>query len=596
MLRLAKRGHDAMIQSLATLARALGRHKTFYFLSLLGFGVLGSSVSIVSALMVSTILDALTEGTMNAVIALCIQFMLVIAVLCTLSPLFQYWYGKAVKTVMNSLRMRMFQHMERLPVTYYENTHSGNSLSRITNDLQTMERALSGEALTLIALLTSGIISAVIMFYLDWRFAAVMIVLGFVSTYVNTRYAGPLRKITAEIQEQSGLELEWLSNIVAGTQVSRTFQMVDRMNRKYKAATGRIAELSVQRAKMTAYLTGTNYLLLWINNGGAFIIGAFMLMNGQITIGSLLGVILLLENVTNLFRNLGMFWSNIQISLAGADRMFELLDVEPEPERYPSVPKGEAETAASSEGMIEMSNVSFAYRAGSKVIDRLHLHVGRGQLVALVGPSGGGKSTIMKLLLGFYSFSEGEIFIEGKRFSDYSLEEIRDKTAYVSQDPYLFEGTIESNIRYGRVDASEEALIRAARAAQAHDFIMEQPEGYNTLVGERGVRLSGGQKQRIAIARAILKNAPILLLDEATSALDTESELAVQQGLERLMEGKTTIAIAHRLSTIESADLIAVIDGGMIVEQGKHDELLAYGGVYRDLHQAQERSTDFVVS
>nr|WP_269846599.1 ABC transporter ATP-binding protein [Paenibacillus roseus] len=556
---------------------------------------MSSSVSIITALMISTILNALDGKDMNTVILLCLQFMLIIIALCTITPITQYWYGKSVKTVMNSIRLRVFRHMEKLPVTYYENNHSGDSLSRITNDLQTMENAYAGEAQTLVSLLANGTISAIIMFYLDWRFAIAMIALGFASTYVNTRYAKPMRKISAEIQEKSSVQLERLSNLVAGTQVSRTFQMVDGMNGKYQETTGMLAQLSMLRAKKNAYLTGTNYLLLWINNGGAFIIGAFMMFNGQISIGSLLGVILLLENVTNLFRNLGMFWSNVQTALAGADRVFELLAHDPESDRYPANVREEAASSATKDSMIELRDVSFAYQQGKNTLDRVNLLVGRGQVVALVGPSGGGKSTIMKLLLGFYPFAAGDIRVEGRSFADYTLEELREKMAYVSQEPYLFDGTIESNIRYGKMDATDEEVMEAARAAYAHDFIMEQPEGYETLVGERGVRLSGGQKQRIAIARAILKNAPILLLDEATSALDTDSEIAVQRGIERLMEGKTTIAIAHRLSTIEKADLIVVIDRGTIVEQGKHEELLAAGKVYSGLHQIQKQALDELI-
>ncbi|MGG4147687.1 ABC transporter ATP-binding protein, partial [Paenibacillus algorifonticola] len=508
-------------QQIARLARLLGRRKLSFSLSFLGFGLMSSSVSIITAMLVSTFLDAITEKNMDAVFTLTIQFMLIVVAMCMLMPLFQYWYGKTVKTIMNSMRLRVFHHMEKLPVSYYENSHSGDSLSRITNDLQTMENAFSGEALTLLSLMSTGIISAVLMFYLDWRFAVAMIFLGLLSTYVNSRYAKPFRTISTEIQEQSGVQMERLTNLVAGTQVSRTFQMVDGMNSKYKETTTRLADLFLLRAKKSAYLTSTNYFLLWINNGGAFIIGAFMLINGQVTIGSLLGVILLLENVTNLFRNLGVFWANLQSSLAGADRVFDLLDVAEEPERYASVSKEATVASLNENEMLDFKNVSFSYHKDENVLHRLNLQVDKGQLVAIVGPSGGGKSTIMKLLLGFYPFSEGEIRIAGKSFADYSLEELRDKMAYVSQDPYLFEGTIEQNIRFGKMDATAEEIVEAARAAYAHDFITEQTDGYSTAVGERGVRLSGGQKQRIAIARAILKNAPILLLDEATSALDS---------------------------------------------------------------------------
>lgn len=250
---LVKRGHSCLKKSnkqqIARLAQLLGRRKLSFILSFLGFGLMSSSVSIITAMLVSTFLDAITEKNMAAVMTLSIQFMLIVIAMCILTPLFQYWYGKTVKTIMNSMRLRVFHHMEKLPVTYYENSHSGDSLSRITNDLQTMENAFSGEALTLLSLMATGTISAVIMFYLDWRFAVAMIFLGMLSTYVNSRYAKPFRTIGTEIQEQSGVQLERLTNLVAGTQVSRTFQMVDGMNRKYKETTTRLANLFLLRAK-----------------------------------------------------------------------------------------------------------------------------------------------------------------------------------------------------------------------------------------------------------------------------------------------------------------------------------------------------------
>jgi ABC-type multidrug transport system fused ATPase/permease subunit len=222
-----------------------------------------------------------------------------------------------------------------------------------------------------------------------------------------------------------------------------------------------------------------------------------------------------------------------------------------------------------------------------EVLHEISLSADQGQVVALVGPSGGGKSTLIKLLLGFYPVRDGEIAIDGRQVEGYSLPQLRSMMAYVPQDAYLFDGTIEENIRYGRPDATRQEVVAAAQSANAHDFILEQPDGYDTPVGERGAKLSGGQRQRIAIARALIKDAPILLLDEATSALDSESEQQVQDALGVLMQGRTTIAIAHRLSTIENADTIYVIDGGKVVEQGRHEELLGRGGLYSRLHELQ---------
>lgn len=567
------------------------KHRKFpYMFGLLGCGFLDSGISVATALMIKFILDAIAEKSMSAITEVCIQFAAVMIVLCTVKPLFQYWFGRTVKKIMTDLRSQLFLHMTKLPISYYENSHSGDSISRMTNDLGVMERALSGNVRSVISLIVSGAGSAVIMFFLDWRFAIAMLVMGILSAYVNARFAKPLRMNSLAIQKNAGIQSERLSDLIAGTQVNKIYQMSDSILRKYWESNRELTKLSIARTKKSAYLNSTNYLLLWINNGGAFTLGTFMLINGQITIGNLLSIILLLENVTNLFRNLGGFWANLQFSLAGADRVFELLDAAEEPERYIAPSKENADVGATC--MIEFRGGSFAYGNQDRVLDGLNCKAEKGQLVALVGPSGGGKSTVMKLLLGFYPLEQGEIRIEGKRFSDHTLAEWREKMAYVSQDTYLFEGTIADNIRYGRVNATMEEVVAAAQAAFAHDFIIAQADGYNTKVGERGTRLSGGQKQRIAIARALLKNAPILLLDEATSALDSESEQAVRQGLERLMKGKTTVAIAHRLSTIQQADVIYVIDKGKIAEQGTHDELLKTGSVYTRLLQSQERNRD----
>jgi len=251
--------------------------------------------------------------------------------------------------------------------------------------------------------------------------------------------------------------------------------------------------------------------------------------------------------------------------------------------------------------MFQMTDISFNYDQSGKsdeeanlgnILEKVNLTVKKGQFVALVGSSGSGKSTLIKILMGLYSVDEGSLIVNGRSLSHYPLEELRNLTAYVPQDAYLFDGSILENISYGKPDASKDEVISAAKLAHAHDFIVEQQEGYDSLVGERGAKLSGGQRQRIAIARALLKDAPILLLDEATSALDSESEAIVQQALETLMQGRTTIAIAHRLSTIQHADEIYVLKNGRVVEQGTHDSLLKQAGVYRELHVLQRKTNN----
>ncbi|HEX3030297.1 MAG TPA: ATP-binding cassette domain-containing protein [Clostridia bacterium] len=300
---------------------------------------------------------------------------------------------------------------------------------------------------------------------------------------------------------------------------------------------------------------------------------------GRIDLATVITEINLLANVNYMIRNLGRLIALMQGSLAGGARVLELLEEKPEPESY-------SVCGENSDQMLELKDVSFAYD-DLPVVNGLSISLEKGKRAALVGGSGGGKSTVIKLLLGFYPVNSGVITINGKSLGEYSLGELRSMIAYVPQDAYLFDGTIEENIRLGKADATDEEVKQAAELAFAHEFIEEMPDGYKTVVGERGTRISGGQRQRIAIARALLKDAPILLLDEATSALDSQSEQKVQDAINRLMEGRTVLAIAHRLSTIEYSDVIYVIEDGKVTEQGKHAELLDKGGTYSRLYNLQ---------
>ncbi|MBM7564392.1 ABC transporter ATP-binding protein [Paenibacillus sacheonensis] len=557
-------------------------------MNLAGVCLIEALVPLVLPMLIKFVLDAITNHDMKAVWKVSFLFAGVTAILCLLLPVFSYMFGKAVKKVMADLRLRLFEHVGKLPMGYFENTHSGESMSRMTNDLGVVEQAFNGSIRSLIAMIMTGGYAAVFMFLLDWRFALAMILLGFFITYVNTRFARPIRRISTDIQALTGKQLEMLTESIAGTQVIRMFQMSNRLLRRYMSSNDQMTALSVKRSAKNASLSSANYGLMWINNGGVFIAGSIMMINGYMTLGTMLSLILLLAEVTNLFRMLGSLWVDMQASLAGAARVFELLDSEEEPSRY-ACPADPVDYDPSN-GIMELCNGTFGYAEEERSLDAIQFNVHQGQVVALVGPSGGGKSTLLKLLLGFYPLRQGEIRLQGKGMAEYTLSEFRDRIAYVPQESYLFDGTIAENIRYGRMDATIEEVEAAARAAHAHPFIMEQPDGYETRVGDRGARLSGGQKQRIAIARAILKDAPVLLLDEATASLDAESELAVHQGLQRLMAGRTTIAVAHRLSTIRHADVICVIDQGKIAEQGTHDQLLALGGVYKSLHDIQARN------
>jgi ATP-binding cassette subfamily B protein len=343
-----------------------------------------------------------------------------------------------------------------------------------------------------------------------------------------------------------------------------------------------------------------NSLFYWVRGLGLLGLGLYFYARGELPLGSAWAIVALRGNADFLFAEVGRFVTGVQQSLAAAARVFELLDRQIEPACY--APGAIAACTSSSSPKLAFQRVSFRYPEATEDTDTegdtrkersttalqdITLDVSSGQTVALVGPSGSGKSTLVKLLLGFYQEQEGEVLIDGQPARGISLQQLRERMAYVPQEAYLFDGSVEENIRMGQPTASFEDVQAVAIAANAHAFILDQPEGYQTQVGERGAKLSGGQRQRIAIARALLKDAPILLLDEATSALDSESEQLVQDALDTLMRGRTTLAIAHRLSTIEHADVIYVMDQGHIVERGSHRELVAQDGLYTRLHSLQ---------
>lgn len=342
---------------------------------------------------------------------------------------------------------------------------------------------------------------------------------------------------------------------------------------------------SLKKVKTTAILDSLNVLGKMLDTIGVVGVGSYFVFKGKVSIGTIIAIWQLKNPILNFFNRLSNLIAEIQIALAGAERIFEVMDESEEPKKYQHL---EVKIIPNLDKAIIFENVDFGYLPNQWVLKNLSFEVKKGKKVALVGASGEGKSTIFKLLMGFYPPDKGTIIVDGLSLASTELSEIRKKIAYVPQNAYLFNGTIMENIRYGKVDATEEEIIRAAKIANAHDFITSFENGYHTLVGERGAQLSGGQRQRIAIARAVLKDAPILLLDEATSALDAESEYLVQEALDRLAEGRTTLIIAHRLSTIKNVDEILVIDGGYVKERGTHEELMAIEqGIYRTLYKQQ---------
>jgi ABC-type multidrug transport system fused ATPase/permease subunit len=395
-----------------------------------------------------------------------------------------------------------------------------------------------------------------------------------------------LRQLSEAVQASLGKMTERLSDLLAGLSVARMLGCVDRFQVVYAAASSDVAAREIARARAQAAFDAAQGFVGWAQSLGLLAFSLLLFRGGELFVGAVWAVVRVQGNASWLFQSLGQFVATVQKGVAGGKRVFEVLD---EPLERPGRAPAEG-PPRTTQLVLDVRELGFLYSADGTdktALRGVNFAVTQGEVVALVGPSGSGKSTLVKLLLGLYPEYTGEILVCGMDLRDCDLLHLRQRIAYVPQDAYLFDGTIAENIAMGKPDASREEIVQAASTAHAHDFILEQPDGYETKVGERGARLSGGQRQRIAIARALLRDSPILLLDEATSALDAESERLVQDAISVLMQGRTTLAVAHRLSTIEAADRILVMDGGRIIEEGTHRELLAVGKAYSALHAAQ---------
>lgn len=552
-----------------------------FAIGILGMSVFYASISVVEAFMVKNIIDATVSKDLSLMTRGISIILAAAAAIVIFVPIFQYMYNACAKEGLADAQKAVFGHRSRLPIRYFELRHSGSLVSALLNDAELMSGLYTAKIRRLTFPFIYGTAAAVPMFILNWKISIALVLINSLSLYLNTAFSRPIRKASDLIQASASRMTEHLLNIIAGIQIIKLFRIGPFIQKRYEDHNQEYAQLAIGRAKLGAKLSGINSFLGMSNNLGLLLIGAWLASINMITFGTVFALMSLQRRLNQAFLQVGEYIPQVQDSLAGSARIYQFLDEQAEPEIY------DMPHADPGHRYIEMRDIAFRYGDRGIVLNNFNLSVEEGQTVALVGSSGSGKSTATKLLLGYYPPDSGTISVAGKSLGEQSLEELRKKIAYVPQDAYVFNGSIAENIRYGCMEASSEAIAAAAEAANAHDFIMQQPQGYDTILGERGSKLSGGQRQRIAIARAFLKNAPILLLDEATSALDSESERQVQEALQKLMRNRTTIVISHRLSTIEHADRIYVIHEGEVAEVGTHEELLASGGVYRQLFETQ---------
>lgn len=503
--------------------------------------------------------------------------------LCSASA--SYCMTWVARSVVKVLRQRVFAHIVHLPADYYDEATSGQLLSKILYDVEQVAQ-VSADALTDFVQNTCLVIGLLtVMMVVNWQLSMMFLFtipfVGIVVNFTNKR----VRRISHKVQKNMGEVTEIAGEAIEGYRVVRIFGGESYEIKKFN----KVTELSRHNDMKVAASKGINVfgVQFIIAIGIGLIIFASIKLATVITItaGSFLAIIAAMIQLIKPMKTLTTLNATIQRGLAGAESVFTLLDKAIESSTGKPLPKPVR-------GEIEFHHVSFAYRQGANVLHDVSFTVEPAQTVALVGHSGSGKSTIASLVPRFYDVINGKITLDGMDLQSISLDSLREQIALVSQQVTLFNDTLANNIAYGRFDISREAIIEAAKLAYAHDFIEQLPQGYDTYVGDNGVLLSGGQRQRIAIARAILKNAPILILDEATSALDSESERFIQIALEQVMKNRTTIVIAHRLSTIKKADKIIVLDKGRVIEQGTHHQLLKLEGQYAKLHHVQKMGSE----
>ena len=564
-------------------------HKLLLSLDLAA-SLLISVIGMVYPIVTNKMLNDYIPNKMYRTIVIAGIIVLALYVIRMLLRYFVQYYGHIIGVKMQSqMRLDLFSHLEKLPFTFFDNNETGRIMTRLTSDLfEVVELAHHGPE-NLIISSVMIILSFIYLCTINW--ALTLIVFACVPILmVVTFYCRRAMKSAFDDRRKSNATINAaVESSVTGIRVTKAYTNADREIERFKVGDREFVSSSHRAYDAMAKFHSSTTFITDVFNVIILIAGGLFLYAGKISLGDYPTFIVAVNLFINPVTTLIGFMEQFQNGVSGFRRFCEIMDMEPEEDSSPRTELTDVK------GDIEFRNVSYSYETTKGVLKNVDLSIEAGKKLALVGPSGGGKTTLCHLLPAFYTLKEGEgeILIDGKNIKSLTLDSIRRNIGIVQQDVFLFVGTIRDNIMYGRPDATEEEMIEAAKNANIHDYIMTLPNGYDTDIGERGVKLSGGQKQRISIARVFLKDPAILILDEATSALDNTTEVLIQASLDELCRGRTTLVVAHRLSTIRNADEIAVVVDGNITEKGTHEDLLKSGGTYRDLYALQFRDNDF---
>lgn len=529
-----------------------------------------------------TIDNFIETGDMKglAVICLILVFMYLVNVFST------YYQNivmiKIAQRVSARIRKDLFTSLQKLPLKYFDNNSSGDLMSRLTNDVDNINTTLSQS----VTQLFSGIINIVGMFIAMLLLSPILTLIGMITvplTFLTTKFlAKKTQRFFVKQQRELGALNGYIEEMVSGQKVVLLFSEEDRVKEEFSKINERLTKSAFIAQGVSSVMGPINNFINNISYLIISVVGGYLILKGSaITVGIVFSFLLYMRNFTRPINEIMNLFNTIQGAIAGAERVFEVIDEECECD------KNGATDIENIEGHVELKNVTFSYKTGKEILKNVSIEAKKGEVIAIVGPTGAGKTTIVNLLTKFYDIDSGEILIDGKNINEITRGSLRRTVAMVLQDTYLFSETVSENIRYGRVDATDEEVINAAKMADAHNFIKHLPKGYDTVLSDNGGNLSQGQRQLLAIARAILSNASILILDEATSSIDTRTEVLIQNAMLKLMKGKTTFVIAHRLSTIRNADKILALKDGEIIESGTHNELLAKDGFYANLYNSQ---------